>query len=62
MVHRVYIESGFIGSSDAWSEVPMRLGIFSREYFHGGNTGLPMGCVGSSDTPSEVPTEDYLVA
>ena len=59
---RVYIESPFIRSSDDRSEVPMRLTKFSWEHFIGGDTGLPMSGVGSSDPQSEVPMEHYWAA
>ena len=40
----------------------MWLKEFSREHFDGGSTGLPMGGVGTSDPPSEVPMEHFWAA
>ena len=59
--HRVYIELRIIGSSNRWSEVPIESKTFSREHFVGGRMRLPTG-VGSSGTPSEVPTNDFQAA
>jgi len=40
----------------------MRLTEFSREHFIGGDTGLPMDGVGTSDPPSEVLMEHFWAA
>ena len=62
MVHWVYIEMPFIGSSDDRSEVLISQKDFSQEHVHGGSTGLLMGCVRSSDVSSEVPMKELILA